>query len=188
MPSHNPRSRIGICLTAVLLSALAASSTFGQPRADHWDGRVQGTWYLALDAEPFGLPPGTNLPGLAQFHTDHTMTLLDAGDLAAVPFPTRDTTQMGNWSTRRGQVLTMTLFLQVDGATNQALGWNMVQLQLGRPHGNVMEGVVNVSFLACDPNTPFAVFFCPSPVEFLHEFEPLPPADIPVSLTRLPSP
>lgn len=168
--------------------ALLSSLAFAQSRPAAGGNTVVGTWYLALDAEPFGLPPGTNLPGLAQFHSDRTMTLVDAGDLGAAPFPTRDTAQLGNWTRHRGQVQTRTLFLQIDGETGQALGWNRVELSLSMPHGNVMEGHADVYFLACDQEAPFPVFFCSNPVESLSDFELVPPDNIPITLTRIPSP
>jgi hypothetical protein len=64
----------------------------------------------------------------------------------------------------------------------------MVEIALSLPQGNAMEGYANVFFLACDQESPFPVFFCPSPVEDLEDFEVLPPENIPISLTRLPSP
>lgn len=174
-------------LATVFALGLFSATACAQPSSSA-GSTVEGTWYLALDAEPFGLPPGTNLPGLAQFHADGTMTLLDAGDLGAAPFPTRDTMQLGDWTRRGGQIRTSTLFLQIDEESGQALGWNRVRLRLRMPQGDTMHGVVNVSFLACNPATPFPVFFCPDPVANQQEFGPLPPVDIAVILRRLPRP
>lgn len=173
---------------AATVFVLFSASGFAEPPKLADGNTVHGTWYLALDAEPFGLPPGTNLPGLLQLHEDGTMITLDLGDLGADPFPTRDTAALGSWSRDRGQVQTRSLFLQIDGESGNALGWNKVELQLSFPDGSVMEGHANVSFLPCDQGTPFPTFFCPSPVMFLDEFEAVPPQNIPIVLTRLPSP
>lgn len=173
-------------LLGMLLGAMCA---FGTVRAENpaAQGGITGTWYLALNAEVFDLPPGSTLPGLVQFHTDRTLTIVDAGDLGTAPFPTKDTAQMGHWSRERGRIHTLTLFLQ-QNESNGDVGWNKVEIELSRPTGDVMEGWATVSYLGCNTEVPFPVFFCPDPVDNILDFDVVPPSNIPVRLTRLPAP
>ncbi|HKJ19012.1 MAG TPA: hypothetical protein VJ984_16785 [Xanthomonadales bacterium] len=187
MKLFNPVSKPILFLPLISLLVILAAAVNAQTTKDQENGRIEGTWYLELNAEAFDLPPGSTLPGLVQFHSDRTLTILDAGDLGTAPFPTTDTSQMGHWTRRDGQVRTLTLFLQRN-LTNEDVGWNKVEIELTRPRENLMEGLVNVSYLSCDTEAPFSVFFCPVPVEEINAFEPLPPENIPVSLTRLPRP
>lgn len=144
-----------------------------------------GTWYLALDAEPFGLPPGANLPGMATFHRDKTFLIEDGGDFGGLPFETQDSAQIGSWRKTGGGVEAVSLFLQGDALNGEVQGWQKVHLLLEFNGKGKLVGTVNVFTLACDEAMPFPVFGCPDPIESASEFEALPPFDVPVRLSRL---
>jgi hypothetical protein len=150
-------------------------------------GWPPGTWYLALDAEPFGLPPGTNLPGMMTFHRDRTVQIADGGDFGGLPFATRDTAQFGTWRRWRGGVEVVSLFLQADAMTGTVLSWQKVHMQLNWANRHKLVGKVNVYALPCDGSAPFPVFNCSDPIASAKQFTALPPADIPITLKRLPA-
>ncbi|MCB1684243.1 MAG: hypothetical protein R3E82_16170 [Pseudomonadales bacterium] len=56
-----------------------------------------GIWYLALDAEPYGLPPDTVLPGLVMVNRGGTALFADGGDFGGFPFAGRDSNQFSTW-------------------------------------------------------------------------------------------
>jgi hypothetical protein len=145
-----------------------------------------GAWYLALDAEPFGLPPGTTLPGLATFQLGGTFQIVDGGDFGGAPFFTKDSAQIGTW--RRGpggRIEAKGLFLQADAEDGEVKAWNRVELVL-YPHGrDRLRGYVNVYALPCDLPAPFGVFGCPDPIASAGSFVPNSPPNVPVELTRL---
>lgn len=146
----------------------------------------QGAWYLALDAEPFGLPPGTNLPGMATFDQDHSFHIVDGGDFGGMPFTGRDTAQFGSWHWVGGHLEAVSLFIEADAITGQVQSWQRVHLLLTFDGLHRMVGTVNVSMLPCDLAAPFPVFGCPDPVASAGDFVPVPPFDIPVALRQLP--
>jgi hypothetical protein len=150
------------------------------------NSRIVGTWYLALDAEPYGLPPGASLPGLAQFHADRTLQIVDAGDFGGPPFPTRDTTQVGSWRiSGRGRIEATTLFLQGDAMGGGILAWARVDLSLRLTGRDLVTGTVNFSALECDQSAPLPIFACPDPIDRAGDFVAMPPSDVPVALKRV---
>ena len=144
--------------------------------------RVPGTYYLALDAGPFGLPPGLSLPGMLTLHRDRTAIIVDGGDFGGLPFDARDTAQLGSWRYSWQVVL---LFLTADSATGDVRSWQRVHITLRRINRRTMEGEVNVFELPCDGPAPFPVFNCPDPIENADAFTPASPPDVPVPLRRL---
>jgi hypothetical protein len=148
--------------------------------------RIVGSWYLALDAEPYGLPSGANLPGLAQFNADRTLRIVDAGDFGGPPFGTGDTAQVGSWIVSgRGRIEATTLFLQADAISGGVLAWFRVQFSLRLDGNDSATGTVNVSLLECDKSAPLPVFACPDPIARAGDFMALPPVDVPVALKRV---
>ncbi len=165
-------------LTLFLLAGMAAA-------ADHGASPVNGTWYLALDAEPFGLPPGTNLPGTMIIDQNGSVEIIDGGDFGGAPFPTRDTAQHGAWRWRHRTIEAVTLFLQADAISGDVLAWQRVEFSLTPDGTDRMTGTVNVFALPCDLPAPFPVFGCPNPIAAAGSFVALPPFDIPILLERL---
>ncbi len=177
--------RTSILLTLALALSGGAAVQAQLQRSDAAAHRVPGTWYLALDAAPFGLPPGTNLPGLAQFHSDRTFRIVDGGDFGGLPFMAVDSTMVGVWRPLGGgRILAVGLFLQGDAMSGEVQSWQRVELELEAQGRNSLRGKVNVYALPCDLPAPFPVFGCPSPVAG-DGFQALPPFDIPVALERL---
>lgn len=160
-----------VLLAALLSPAMAGAQT--------------GAWYLALDAEPFGLPPGTNLGGLATFHRDKTLMIEDGGDFGGLPFETLDSAQVGSWRKKDGRIEAVTLYIQGDASTGEVLSWFKVHFVFEAVGPNEMVGTVNVLALPCDDSAPFRIFGCPDPIASAPSFTPLPPFDVPVRMTRL---
>ena len=159
----------------------AASDPPGQG-AELW-----GTWYLALDTTPFGIPGGT-LPALFTFHRDGTWLSSDGGDLASNPFTTLDTAQHGAWvDAGNGTFVATSLFLQKDTISGDLTSWHRVRiaLQFVGNDFDQMKADVTEQVLPCDASgpTPFLLFNCPNPITT--EFPPAPVPDVPASLTRL---
>ena len=150
---------------------------------------MTGAWYLALDSEPFGLPPGFPLSGLAVFNRDGTLQILDAGDFGQATFTnTRNSVQFGAWRVvHKSQVIGTTLFLEADLGTGEVLRWNKVRIVLARgADRDVVAGTVNVSVLECSNLLPLpTALTCPDPTDPSRAFTELPPADIPVTFRRL---
>jgi hypothetical protein len=174
-----------LCLAGSGTLALADGNNWSWDRVD-W---MTGTWYLALDSEPFGLPPGFPLSGLAVFNRDGTLQILDAGDFGQATFTnTQNSVQFGAWrKVRKNQVIGTTLFLEADLATGEVLRWNKVRIVLARDvSSDVVAGTVNVSVLECSNLLPLpTALSCPDPTDPSNAFTDLPPADIPVTFTRL---
>lgn len=175
-----------LCLIAVATAGTAAGAEPDQRSFGHW---IVGTWYLALDTEVFGLPPGFPLSGLAQFNRDGTYRILDANDFGQATFlNSQHSQQFGAWrGTRAGRMIGTALFLQADLATGEVLRWERTHLQLSRTdERDVVTGVVNVSVLECNNLLPLpSPLTCPDPIEAADDFVAMPPTDIPVTLRRL---
>ena len=169
---------------AAILTSLLALPVF----ASGYRAPAAGTWYLALDAEPFGLPPGVSLPGLMTIHSDGTVLLADGGDFGGFPFMSRDSSQFGAWRyTRKGSLKVVTLFLQADAISGDVSRWQRVQLSLRFADRHTLIGTVNVLGLDCMGPAIAGAFNCPDPIAGAGQFIPNPgePVDVPVTLRRL---
>ena len=142
-----------------------------------------GTWYLALDATPYGLD-GLSLPGLVMLHADRSVLISDAGDFGGLPFGTSDSPQFGSWRYTGGGIKIVTLFLKAD-SVGDVQAWYRVEIDLHHTNRDTLKGVVNVYKRDCDEPAPFAAFSCPDPVERSAEFAPADLPDVPVTLHRL---
>lgn len=180
-------------LLALALSlGLACTVASADPSTKYSSARfdwISGAWYLALDSEPYGVPPGYPLGGLAVFNADGTFQVLDAGDFGQATFTnTQHTTQLGAWrKVRYNKVIGTTLFLEADLASGEVLRWNKVRFTL-RPtrDRDVVTGTVNVLILDCSNLLPLpTALTCPDPTNPANTFTEVPPADIPVTLTRV---
>jgi len=193
--ASTPRGRRRLPLASALgiLLLLSTSALCARQTSEREEGavilsnsRIVGAWYLALDAEPYGLPPGASLPGLAQFHTDRTLQIVDGGDFGGPPFSTSDTAQVGSWrSSGRGRIEASTLFLQADAMSGGILAWLKVEFSLRLVGRDQVTGTVNISALECDQTAPLPIFACPDPIERAGDFAPMPPFDVPVVLKRV---
>ena len=76
------RKIISIATTAAVAAILLAVVPNLTTSAIH-GASPTGTWYLALDATPFGLPGG-NLPVLVSFHRHGTFNISDGGDFGGM--------------------------------------------------------------------------------------------------------
>jgi hypothetical protein len=184
IPMNTKRSTAALRATvsAVVFVAVLSPTVASADKA--WV-RPGGTWYLALDAQPYTGIPGINLPGLVSLHSDRTMQIVDGGDFGGLPFATRDTTQLGSWDYGRSGIRAVTLFLQADGGTGDVRAWFRVSMELRFKDANTLEGKVNVAKLDCLGPAPFPVFNCPDPIEHAGDFQPDGPPDVPVILRRL---
>jgi hypothetical protein len=145
---------------------------------------VWGTWALALDSTPFGIPGGF-LPGLFTVHRDGTCTGTDGGDLGSFPFTTTDTAQQGVWVQTGRQVRGTSLFLRKDETTGELEGWHRVRFELQvSADGDRLTGLAAEEVLACDPAgpTPFRLLNCPDPIAGMFSPSPFP---IPIAFRRL---
>ncbi len=179
--------------TLVLVATLIASISSGRaaiagevPDAGNWP---TGTWYLALDTEVYGLPPGFPLSGMAQIHRDGTMTLVDGGDFGQADFlNTRNLPQFGSWRRKgSGVIEATTLYLEADAANGEVLRWIRVEFEFWRDGAGVTLGTVNTSMLPCAPALPPpSPLTCPDPIENADLFVGVgDPPDVPVTLKRL---
>lgn len=195
-----PVSAISLVSAAVVVIAilLSGSNTYaGEKRWYSAKRAVVGNWYVALAAGPFNPNfAGLNLSGLAQFHSDLTFMLSDAGDFGAQSFATTVATpQYGAWSVTgrnkslsQRRVIGTTLFLEADKATGEALGWTKVQFVIEVIDGNHLQGAANVFFLPCENTPPFPTpITCPDPIANAAAFMPASPPDVPVTFTRITS-
>jgi hypothetical protein len=167
--------------------ATRADDTDGDRRASgYW---AVGTWYLALDSEPFGLPPGLPLSGLAQFDSDGNFRTLDAGDFGQATFTnTQHSQQFGVWRRdERGRVVGTSLFLEADLFTGEVLRWNKVQFVVRRTgEDSLLTGHATVSVLECVNALPIPTSLtCPDPISASDDFVLIPPIEIPVTFSRL---
>ncbi|MEO1203485.1 MAG: hypothetical protein AAFX10_12305 [Pseudomonadota bacterium] len=176
----NPR----VLAAALLLAVVALLATFNA-HAGKGFRPVAGTYYLALDAEPFGLPPGLALPGLLTLHADRTAIVVDGGDFGGLPFDARDSAQLGSWRYTREGISVVLLFLQADGATGDVRSWQRVHIALKRHGDRGLAGTVNVFQLPCQGPAPFPIFNCPDPIERAADFVRNSPPDVAVTLRRL---
>lgn len=179
----------------ILMAAAAVVTAIGLTSLPTFTARAQnngavlwGTWYLALDTTPFGIPGGT-LPTLASFHRDGTYNLSDGGDFSGAPFGTLNSPQYGSWVAARGGGFEATsLFLEADGATGVVLNITKVHLTLwfdSNDHDS-LSGVANVEVVPCaapGPPPDSMTLNCPNPVTTAGL--PGGPPDIPIQLTRL---
>lgn len=146
---------------------------------------VAGTYYLALDAAPFGLPPGLSLPGILTLHADRTAMVVDGGDFGGLPFDARDSAQLGSWRYTRDGISVVLLFLQAEGSTGDVRSWQRVHMTLKHRSGRRLVGTVNVFQLSCEGPAPFPIFNCPDPIERASDFVRNSPVDVSVTLRRL---
>ncbi len=150
-----------------------------------------GTWYLALDTTPFGIP-GEFLSGMATFHSDGTFLIVDAGDFGQPGFTGKHLPQFGSWESSpsvrsRGAILHGTsLFLEAD-LGGEVLNWQRVKFELTLSRdGSVMTGTADVTLLACDDMLPLpSALRCSNPIANASQFLPAAPAPLPVTFTRL---
>ncbi|HZD51712.1 MAG TPA: hypothetical protein VE175_01575 [Woeseiaceae bacterium] len=165
-------------IATVLWLPVAASASAKHPP---W-----GTWFLALDAAPYGLPEGLVLPGLMTLHSDRTVLLSDGGDFGGMPLNARDSSQFGSWRYTKGHhIKVVTLFLQAD-LVGDVRSWFRVQFKLRQKNSNTLVGTVNVYQLACDLPAPFAAFSCPDPIEAADDFVRAEgPVNVPITFRRL---
>ncbi|MCH5373024.1 MAG: hypothetical protein JJ992_03535 [Planctomycetes bacterium] len=176
------RRNLSILVTSLFLMA-ALSAVRAAASANNPGSAPHGTWYLALDAGPYGLD-GLSLPGLVAVHADRTVLLSDAGDFGGMPFGRKDSPQFGSWRYTRAGIKIKTLFLQAD-SVGDVLAWFRVEIDLTRRNRNTMDGTVNVYTLGCDLPAPFAAFSCPDPIDKADEFVPADLPNVPVTLHRL---
>jgi hypothetical protein len=169
-----------------LLGALALSVTVLWPavvNAEEGD-RPTGTWYLAMETGPFGLP-GFTFAGLAIFNRDNTFLIEDGGDFGGLPFGTVDGVQFGSWRRTGGYVEAVSLFLRGDAITGAVQSWQKAHLVLLFDGPDRLVGTANVFELPCDLPAPFPVLGCPDPIASATDFVAVPPFDIPIVLKRL---
>ena len=169
---------------ALILVVLGVSISIGGALADD-SAQVKpvGTWSLALDAGPFGIP-GFALHGIASFHRDRTLMIVDAGDFGSLG--TRDTAQLGAWKRTDDGILARTLMLSAAPDTGEPMYWQRVTFSLTRGvSGDHMVGTINVEVLACTPVQPLpGALTCPDPVTGADGFAATPPLDVPVEFHR----
>lgn len=185
-------------LTPVMLAAfLAVASPALAENSGHagFKNPVAGSWYIALDAGPFNPAlAGTFLAGLAQFHSDRTFTLVDAGDFGAQSFiGSVATAQYGTWKwvhpsrdSRGWSIRGTALHLEGDKETGEVFGWNRIQFDIQIVDGNRMQGTINGFFLPCDNTVPLpSPLACPDPIANAAAFLPATPPDVPIFFTRI---
>ena len=170
---------VGVALIAGLRSTTTAQNQ------GHNQGHVfWGTWVLALDSTPFGIPGGT-LPGVMTIHQDGTLSIADGGDIGSFPLTTTDIAQRGVW-TRTGQTIKgVTLWLRKDEVSGEIEGWHRGRFSLWFDGDNDhLAGVAEEDVLACNPTepTPFKLLNCPDPTTTAFALAPF---QIPIHLTRL---
>ena len=168
----------------LILMLLGASLTATGALADYaGQAKPVGTWSLALDAGPFGIP-GFALQGIASFHSDGTLMIVDAGDFGSLG--TRDTAQLGVWQRSAGGILARTLMLSAAPDTGEPMYWQRVTFALTRgASSDHMVGTINVEVLACTPIPPLpGALTCPDPVAGADGFSAVPPLDVPVEFHR----
>lgn len=172
-------------LPLLLIAAVAAMGTPATAAARHLPDPT-GIWYLALDAEPYGLPDGTVLPGLVMINRGGTALLADGGDFGGFPFMGRDSNQFATWRWTHGGIAMVSLFLQADAISGDVQAWYRVHLDLHWKDVRTLTGTVNVYRLGCVGMAPVGVFNCPDPIGEASAFEADPPPDVDVTLRRLP--
>jgi hypothetical protein len=169
---------------AVIVLAATSDRPAASPAGNRAGKVVWGTWVLALDSAPFGIPGGF-LAGLFTIHRDGTFTTTDGGDLGSFPFTTTDTAQQGVWVQRGRRIQGTSLFLRQDEITGQVEGWHRVRFthELSGD-GDQLSGVAEEDVLACDPSgpTPFKLLNCPDPITGTFSLSPFP---IPIQFKRL---
>jgi hypothetical protein len=180
--------RTGVCLA--FLCAIVAATNIARADDDRNRGNwIVGTWYLALSSEPFGLPPGLPLSGLAIFNRDGTFQFLDGGDFGQATFlNTQNSHQFGAWRIgRHGKVIGTALSFEADLLTGEVLRWAKANIVLHRTDDrDVVSGSVNVSILECSNMLPIPTpLTCPDPIESADAFVVVPPTDIPLTFRRL---
>ncbi len=189
MQDPTTRNRFRLAALGVILLLLAAIPAASQ-RDPQYHSPV-GTWYLALDATPFGAV-GAVLSGLATFHDDGTFLLADAGDFGQAGFTGKHSPQFGAWSSvhdlrllgRSFRATSLFLEANLDG---QVLNWQRVDLELTvSQDGMTMTGTANVTLLPCDDTLPLpSALTCPDPIANASQFVPGAPAPLPVTFSRL---
>lgn len=170
----------GLLLSSMFITHPALADGDAQPK-------IVGTWSLALDAGPFGIP-GFALTGLATFHRDGTVIFADAGDFGSLG--TLDTNQFGVWVRTENGVSARLLSLSASPDTGEPMRWGRANFLLtrGENHDH-MVGIANVDVLNCEPVPPLpGAITCPDPVVRGDEFVPIPPFDIPLEFHRLSEP
>jgi hypothetical protein len=177
---------------ALIATMMVAGPAVFAGRCSH--PSVAGTWYLALDTTPFGIQ-GLALSGLATFHDDGTVLIIDAGDFGQATFLNKQhSVQMGAWRCIRGRdiprnvrkVVASTLFLEAD-LDGEVEAWYRVELELTMSgDGQELKGFVTTLKLPCDVAPPIPTpLTCPDPIENADLFEIDGPPNVPVTLRRL---
>lgn len=168
---------------AVMVGGVTSVGTAANPAAADNGHTVWGTWALALDSTPFGIPGGF-LPGVVMFHRDGTFTSTDGGDIGSFPFATTDTAQQGVWVQTGGQIQGTSLFLRKDETTGQLEGWHRARFTLQLTGADRLSGFGAEDVLECDPAgpTPFKLLNCPNPITGTFSLSPFP---LPIQYTRL---
>lgn len=168
------------------LAVLIVSGGQGSLVEAQTEGRtLWGTWYVAVDSTPFGIPGGV-LPAVMTIHRDGTLTVTDAGDLGPFPFASTDTTQQGTWTQTGHQSFQLTtLFLRKDAVSGELEGWHRIitTLELAEDADHLV-GFADEEVLPCDPAgpTPFKLLNCPNPITTAFSPSPFP---IPLEMFRL---
>ena len=184
------KSKLSLC-QAMTFAVLGSAILMGTAKADHRNGAgwLVGTWYLALDSTPFGVPPGYPLGGLVMFNGDGTYQLQDAGDFGQATFVgKRHSYQFGAWKrVGRGRIVGTALFLEAELTTGEVERWQKVTIELQRTRSwSTLEGTVNVSILECPNLLPLpTALSCPDPVKHAADFVPLPPENVAIKLRRI---
>lgn len=167
----------------VLLLSLPISAVTPTLAGEAAEPRIVGTWSLALDAGPFGIP-GFALSGLATFHRDGTLIFADAGDAGSLG--TLDSNQFGAWERTADGIVARALLLQAAPDTGEPFRWLRTTFRLHRgDSGDHMVGVTNIESLNCESLGLPAALTCPDPVARGDEFVPIPPFDIGIEFHRL---
>lgn len=191
--SGSGRFRIMMLVMAVAMLFLGTQASADDNRYA-FDKRIVGNWVIALDAGPFDPNlSGTFLSGLAQFHSDRTFMINDAGDFGADSFfATLASPQYGVWRFERDAHHKITtihgtaMYLEARKPSGEMLGWNKVHFKLHVISKNRVEGSINAFFLPCADAPPFPTpLTCPDPVENAASFVPASPPDVPMTMTRI---
>jgi hypothetical protein len=185
----NTFGQYAMALVATLIAFVTSGQSAVANEIPENSGWPTGTWYLALDTEIYGLPPGFPLSGMAQIHRDGTLTIVDGGDFGQAEFlNTRNLPQYGSWRRAGGGTIeATTLFLEADAASGDVLRWIRVEFALWRDEAGVTLGTVNTTMLPCAPALPPpSPLSCPDPIDNADLFVPVgDPPDVPVTLKRL---
>jgi len=125
---------------------------------------IWGTWYVALDTTPYGLPGGA-LPALLTIHRDGTWILYDGLDFGGIPIGLVQSPMFGAWTWKGDAFEATTLYFAGDPALGEtsliSRGRFRFRLEDGR-----LVGTVNGDLLLCPAAgpTPFVTLNCPNAI------------------------